>query len=47
MGFPPALWFGDVKGEGRTPDDALLATLDKERPPPLLFRLQLKIPRVA
>ncbi len=28
MGFPPALWFGD--GEGRAPDDALLAALKDE-----------------
>ena len=27
MGFPPALWFGDA-GEGRAPDDALLAALE-------------------
>ena len=29
MGFPPALWFGDT-GEGRVPDDALLAALEDE-----------------
>ena len=27
MGLPPALWFGDVGEEGRTPDEALLAAL--------------------
>ena len=30
MGFPPALWFGDAEGKGRTPDDALLAALEDE-----------------
>ena len=30
MDFPPALWFGDAEGEGRTPDDALLAALKEE-----------------
>ncbi len=28
MGFPPALWFGEV--EGRAADDALLAALEDE-----------------
>jgi transcriptional regulator with XRE-family HTH domain len=28
MGFPPALWFEDAEGEGRVPDDALLAALE-------------------
>ncbi len=30
MDFPPALWFGDSGGEGRTTDDALLAALEDE-----------------
>ena len=30
IGFPPAPWFGDAEGEGRTPVDALLASLEDE-----------------
>lgn len=30
MGFPPALWFGNAKGEGCVPDDVLLAALKDE-----------------
>ena len=30
MGFPPALWFGDAREEGRAPDEVLLAALKDE-----------------
>ena len=30
MGFPPALWFGETREDGRVADDALLASLKDE-----------------